>query len=124
MMMIQNIDIFVSMNIYNLQEFKCAACSKWFHPHNSIPFSLPCTHSICNQCLSFLQKKSKTSVICCHHGLPQSISGIKVNMHIQQALERLLKNTSEQLPSEKFSDKRSRMERLMKSKEDDLKAFT
>jgi hypothetical protein len=45
-------------------------------------------------------------------------------MHIQQALERLLKNNSEPSTGGNFSDKKNRMERLIMSKEDDLKAFT
>jgi hypothetical protein len=45
-------------------------------------------------------------------------------MHIQQALERLLKNTSNPVKGGNVHEGRDRMERLLRSKDDDLKAFT
>lgn len=82
------------MNIYNLQDFKCALCSQWFHPHHNIPFSLACSHSVCAGCLSSAQRKDRAGVACPHHRTRQSLANVKVNTHIQQALERLLKNSA------------------------------
>lgn len=83
------------MNIYNLQDFKCTFCSRWFNPHHNIPFGLQCGHSICACCLASAQKKGRAGVVCPHHRTEQPFANVKVNMHIQQALERLLKNTNQ-----------------------------
>ena len=84
------------MNIYNLQDFKCSLCTKWFHPVKSRPLLLPCSHSICNNCLLPFQQKSKTSIFCPHHQSYQSIAQIQYNDHILEALVRLLKNNAGQ----------------------------
>ena len=104
------------MNIYNLQDFRCTFCAKWFNPHHNIPFSLPCSHSICAHCLSSAQKKAKAAVVCPHHKTSQSFANVTVNLHIQQALERLLKNTAQSEARSTFHEKRDELDRLLKER--------
>ena len=74
------------MNIYNLQDFKCPFCFKWFHPKKSVPLALAFGHSICPSCLSNAQRSSKNKIACPHHGIFQQAKPPQINEHIQAAL--------------------------------------
>ncbi len=71
----------------DIDDFKCTLCKDLFCPPHNLPYLLPCTHSICTNCINKISVTNHSQTVICAEDLETSyLSQIRLNTSARRAL--------------------------------------